>query len=151
MLKAIEPDTKLVYICNPNNPTGTICTNEALLNFINEATKTTIVLVDEAYLDYINQPSLANQVKENKNLIIVKTFSKIYALAGSRIGYAIAHPDTIMELNQLQFSPNASISVVSTAAAIASLKDDKLVTDTIARNQEARKYTIEQLQNLNIP
>ena len=151
MLKAIEPDTQLVYICNPNNPTGTICTNEALLNFINEATKTTKVLVDEAYLDFTNQPSLANQVKENKNLIIVKTFSKVYALAGSRIGYAMAHPDTIMELNQLQFSPNASISVVSAAAAIASLKDDKLVTDTIALNQEARKYTIEQLQNLNIP
>ena len=151
MLKAIEPGTKLVYICNPNNPTGTICSNKALLDFINEATKKTTVLVDEAYLDFTNQPSLANLVKENKNLIIVKTFSKIYALAGSRIGYAMAHPDTIMELSQLQFSPNASISVVSAAGAIASLKDDKFVTDTIVLNAAAREYTIEQLQKLNIP
>ncbi|MEC4049639.1 histidinol-phosphate transaminase [Flavobacterium sp. SUN046] len=151
MLKAIETDTKLVYICNPNNPTGTICSNKELLDFINEATKKTTVLVDEAYLDFTNQPSLSNLVKENKNLIIVKTFSKIYALAGSRIGYAMAHPDTIMELSQLQFSPNASISVVSAAGAIASLKDDKFVTDTIALNAAAREYTIEQLQKLNIP
>jgi histidinol-phosphate aminotransferase len=150
MLKAIEPDTKMVYVCNPNNPTGTICTSEALLNFINEATKRTKVLVDEAYLDFTDQPSLANLVTENKNLIIAKTFSKIYALAGSRIGYAIAHPDTIKEISQLQFSTNGSISVVSASGALASLKDDKFVTETILLNAEARKYTIEQLENLKI-
>lgn len=150
MLNAIDPDTKMVYICNPNNPTGTICTNESLLNFINEATKRTKVLVDEAYLDFTNQPSLANLVTENKNLIIAKTFSKIYALAGSRIGYAIAHPDTINEISELQFSTNGSVSVVSASGALASLKDDKFVADTISLNEEARKYTIEQLENLKI-
>lgn len=151
MLNAIDSDTKLIYICNPNNPTGTICANEALLNFIKEATKRTKVLVDEAYLDFTDQPSLANLVKENKNLIISKTFSKIYALAGARIGYAIAHPDTINELSQLQFYSNASVSVVSASGALASLKDDKFVTEVIYLNQEVRKYTIEQLENLKIP
>ncbi|RZK09678.1 MAG: histidinol-phosphate transaminase [Flavobacterium sp.] len=150
MLTAIDADTRLIYICNPNNPTGTICANEALVNFINEATKRTKVLVDEAYLDFTDQPSLANLVTENKNLIIAKTFSKIYALAGSRIGYAIAHPETIEEMNQLQFSPNGSVSVVSASGALASLKDDKFVTDTISLNEEARKYTIEQLEHLKI-
>ncbi len=150
MLNAIDPDTKMIYICNPNNPTGTICASEALRNFINEATKRTKVLVDEAYLDFTAQPSLANLVTENKNLIIAKTFSKIYALAGSRIGYAIAHPDTIKEISQLQFSTNGSVSVASVSGALASLKDDKFVTDTISLNEETRKYTIEQLENLKI-
>ena len=150
MLNAIDADTKLVYICNPNNPTGTICASEALLNFITEATKKTKVLVDEAYLDYTDQPSLANLVKENKNLIIAKTFSKIYGLAGARIGYAIAHPETINELNQLQFSANGSVSVVSASGALASLKDEKFVAETILLNAEARRYTIEQLERLEI-
>lgn len=150
MFNAIDADTRLIYICNPNNPTGTICASEALLNFIIEATKRTKVLVDEAYLEYTDQPSLANLVTENKNLIIAKTFSKIYGLAGSRIGYAIAHPETIMEMSQLQFSPNGSVSVMSVSGALASLKDDKFVAETILLNTEARKYTIEQLENLKI-
>jgi histidinol-phosphate aminotransferase len=150
MLNAIDTDTKMIYICNPNNPTGTICASEALVNFINEATKRTKVLVDEAYLDFTDQPSLANLVTENKNLIIAKTFSKIYALAGSRIGYAIAHPDTIKEISQLQFAANGSVSVVSASGALASLKDDKFVTDTITFNNEVRKYTVDQLENLKI-
>ena len=150
MLNAIDADTKLVYICNPNNPTGTICASEALLNFIKEATKKTTVLVDEAYLDFTDQLSLANLIQENKNLIIAKTFSKIYGLAGSRIGYAIAHPETINELNQLQFSANGSVSVVGASAALASLKDEKFVAETILLNAEARSYTIEQLERLKI-
>ena len=151
MLKAIDADTKLIYICNPNNPTGTICAGEALRNFINEATKKTIVLLDEAYLDFTDQPSLAHLVSQNKNLIIAKTFSKIYALAGARIGYAMAHPDTINEMSELQFSANAGVSVVSAAGALASLNDDQFVADTISRNAAARKYTIEQLEHLKIP
>jgi len=150
MLNAIDADTRLIYICNPNNPTGTICASEALLNFINEATKRTKVLVDEAYLDYTDQPSLANLVTENKNIIIAKTFSKIYGLAGSRIGYALAHPETIMEMNQLQFSANGSVSVVSVSGALASLRDNKFTAETILLNAEARKYTIEQLEHLKI-
>ncbi|RAR51088.1 pyridoxal phosphate-dependent aminotransferase [Flavobacterium lacus] len=150
MLKAIDADTRLIYICNPNNPTGTLCASEALLNFINEATKRTKVLVDEAYLDFTDQPSLANLVSENKNLIIAKTFSKIYGLAGARIGYAIVHPETITEMNQLHFSASGSVSIPSASGALASLKDDKFVAETILLNAEARKYTIEQLENLKI-
>jgi histidinol-phosphate aminotransferase len=150
MLNAIDAETRLVYICNPNNPTGTLCASEALLNFINEATKRTKVLVDEAYLDFTDQPSLANLVTENKNLIIAKTFSKIYGLAGARIGYALAHPETITEMNQLHFSASGSVSILSASGALASLKDNKFVAETILLNAEARKYTIEQLENLKI-
>lgn len=150
MLKAIRPDTKLIYVCNPNNPTGTICEREALVNFINDASKNAIILVDEAYLDFTTQQSLGNLVTDNKNLIIVKTFSKIYGLAGARIGYAMANKDTIEKLSELQSWANGSISVASTAAALASLKDDKFVSDTFSRNDKIRQYTIEQLEKLNL-
>ena len=88
---------------------------------------------------------------ENKNLIVVKTFSKIYGLAGARIGYAIAHPDTISYLgNNLQTWANGSVSVVSRAGAIASLADINFVNQCYAKNEEARKYTIQKLEQINI-
>jgi histidinol-phosphate aminotransferase len=150
MLKAIEPDTKMIYVCNPNNPTGTICEREALVNFINEATKKVIVLVDEAYIDFTSQKSLVNLVKENKNLIIAKTFSKIYGLAGARIGYGIANSETIEKISQLQSWSNGSVSVASVSGALASIKDEKFVSETYLLNEKARKYTVEQLERLKI-
>jgi histidinol-phosphate aminotransferase len=150
MLKAMEPDTKLIYICNPNNPTGTICEREALVDFIKEVTKKAIVLVDEAYIDFTNQKSLANLVKENKNLIIAKTFSKIHGLAGARIGYGIANPETIAEMSELQSWSNGGVSVTSVSGALASVKDEKFVAETYLLNEKTRKYTIEQLERLNI-
>ena len=150
MLKAIKSDTKLIYVCNPNNPTGTICDRNELVTFINEASKNAIVLVDEAYIDFTEQRSLSNLVIENKNVIIAKTFSKIYGLAGARIGYAIANTTTIEQLSELQSWANGSISVVSTAAALASLKDEIFVSKTYSLNEKTRKYTIEQLEKLNL-
>jgi histidinol-phosphate aminotransferase len=84
MLKAIEPDTRMIYICNPNNPTGTICEREALVNFINEATRKVIVLVDEAYIDFTDQKSLVSLVKENKNLIIAKNIFENVWIGGCK-------------------------------------------------------------------
>jgi histidinol-phosphate aminotransferase len=150
MLNDIKPDTKLIYVCNPNNPTGTICDRNKLINFINEATKKAIVLVDEAYIDFTDQKSLSTLTIENKNLIVVKTFSKIYGLAGARIGYAIAHTKTLEQLSDLQSWANGSISVASTAAALASLKDEKFVSDTYSLNQKAKQFTTEQLEKLNL-
>jgi len=150
MLKAITPDTKMIYICNPNNPTGTICERNTLLAFLKEATKKAIVLVDEAYIDFTNQQSLSSLVIENKNLIVAKTFSKMYGFAGGRIGYAVANASTINELSQLQSWPPESISVVSVTGALASLKDEKFIKETYSLNEKVRKYTIEQLERLNI-
>ncbi len=150
MFKAIKPDTKLIYVCNPNNPTGTICDRNKLIKFINEATKKTMVLVDEAYIDFTDQQSICTQAIDNKNLIVAKTFSKIYGLAGARIGYAIGNTKTIEQLGELQSWVNGSISVVSAAAALASLKDGKFVADTISLNEKARKYTIEHLEKSDL-
>ena len=150
MLKAVNSNTKLVYICNPNNPTGTICEREALVKFINQVSKNVIILVDEAYIDFTTEQSLCNLVNDNQNLVIAKTFSKIYGLAGARIGYGIANKTTIEKLSELQSWVNGSVSVASTAAAIASLKDQEFVSKTYSLNESVRKYTIDELQKLNL-
>lgn len=151
MLNAIQPDTQLIYLCNPNNPTGTICKHDELVHFVQEASKKAWVLIDEAYIDFTSEPSLSYLVTENKKLVIARTFSKIYGLAGARIGYAMANPATIEQLSRMQSWPNGGISVVSAAAALASLKDEKFVKETHALNQKARSFTIEQMERLHIP
>jgi len=151
MLKAIKPDTKLIYLCNPNNPTGTLCEREELLAFVNKASRKAIVLVDEAYLDFTGQPSLCDQVAGNKNLIIAKTFSKIYGMAGARVGYAIANPETIEKMSRLQLWSNGSVSVVSAAGALAALSDSDFLSTAALWNEKAREYTTENLERLSIP
>lgn len=149
MLKAIQPDTRLVYVCNPNNPTGTICGTNELIAFVNEASKKTLVLLDEAYIDFTKEPSLSHLVLENKNVIIARTFSKVYGLAGARVGYAVAHSTTINRISKLQ-SSNSGISVVSASGALASLAETGFVKETIKLNEIAREYTIQQLERLGM-
>ncbi|QBN18273.1 pyridoxal phosphate-dependent aminotransferase [Flavobacterium nackdongense] len=149
MLEAVNQDTKLVYICNPNNPTGTICEREALVEFVTKISQNTIVLIDEAYLEFTKQQSISNMVNDNKNIIVAKTFSKIYGLAGARIGYAIANKTIIDNLTNSQSNTNNSVSVLSKLAAIASLKDDKFVSNCYLLNENVRQYAISELQKLN--
>lgn len=151
MLRAMQPDTRLIYICNPNNPTGTVCENEALTAFITAACRHTLVMVDEAYIDFTQEKSVAQLVQQHKNLIVLRTFSKIYGLAGARVGYAIAHADTIEQLSRLQSAPGGSVSAVSAAGAIAALQDKPFVAETYAANEKVRQFTCEQLERLHIP
>lgn len=150
MRNAVKPDTRLVYICNPNNPTGTLLERTALVDFVNEVSKKTLVMVDEAYLDFTSEVSLGAIAAGNPNLVVVKTFSKVYGLAGARIGYLVGHESTVKQVASLQTWNNGDISVASAAAAIASLKDEQFVRDTVRKNEAARAYTIEQLRKHNI-
>ena len=150
MLDSMTQDTKLIYICNPNNPTGTICEREVLTDFITKVSLKTIILVDEAYLDFTKQASLSNLVNDHPNLVVVKTFSKIYGLAGARIGYAIASKAMIDNLSNLQSSPDGSNSVLSRLAAMASLKDDKFISECYSLNETVKNYTIKELKKLNL-
>lgn len=150
MRSAIRPDTRLVYICNPNNPTGTLCSRESLMKFIIQVPATVTVLVDEAYLDYTTESSLCSLVTEIENLVVTKTFSKIHGLAGARIGYALAHPKIIEKLSAMQSWPNGSVGVAAAAAALASLDDASFLSQTFSRNQSVRHYTLNQLQELNL-
>jgi len=149
MSEAVNNETQLVYICNPNNPTGTICERGELVSFIKGIPLKTLVLVDEAYIEFTNQQSLCDLIYTHPNLIIAKTFSKIYGLAGARIGYAVAGKKMIDNLTGLQSNTNNSVSVLSKLAAIASLKDKNFISDCYTLNIEARNYTISELKKLN--
>jgi len=149
MLDAITGTTRLFYICNPNNPTGTILPADTIRKAALEAAKTSLVIIDEAYLEYTDEPSQINLVV-NPNIIVVKTFSKIYGLAGARVGYAIAHRDTIKKLVALQPWANAGASAVSVAAAIACYIDTGFLQHCRERNAEAREYTSDFLKEAGL-
>ncbi|MFD2966486.1 pyridoxal phosphate-dependent aminotransferase [Sphingobacterium bambusae] len=148
MRKAIRPDTKLVYICNPNNPTSTCCDHEELLHFVEEVSKETLVLIDEAYLEFTKEKSLVELVGKTANIIVAKTFSKIYGLAGARVGYALAEKGMIEQLSKLQSLPNNNVSILSKLAAMASLKDDGFVAECYQLNERVRQYSMLELKKL---
>lgn len=151
MEKAITPGTRLIYICNPNNPTGTIVEAAALKNFVAEMSNKCMLAIDEAYLEYTNQPSMAEFVSSNKNVIVLKTFSKLFGLAGARIGYALAHPDTIKLFNSMQPWPNAGASATAVAAASATLDDTDFFNMVVQKNQAEKNKLYSLYQSLNMP
>ncbi|MBS1667103.1 MAG: histidinol-phosphate aminotransferase family protein [Bacteroidetes bacterium] len=154
MLSAINSDTQLVYVVNPNNPTSTYLKPAAMKNFCQEAAKKTAVLVDEAYLDFLDAPdneSMIPLAASNPNILVTRTFSKIHGMAGLRIGYIIGHPTRIQQLGQANFSESqVAISDLTLAAALASLKDEEYRAKVKQKNAAARAYTIKGLQKLNI-
>lgn len=143
MLAAITPKTKIVWICNPNNPTGTIVSHDEVASFLAQVPSSVLVVLDEAYCEYIDEPSFPNGLellKQYPNLVLLRTFSKIYGLASLRIGYGIGHPDVIRSINQVREPFNTSR--IGQAAALASLGDD----DFIARCREANKEGLKTLR-----
>ena len=136
MAAAITDRTKVIFIANPNNPTGTIVTATETALFMAQVPENVLVVFDEAYYEYITHPDYPHTlpyVMEGRNFIITRTFSKIYGLAGLRIGYGIAPPSIIGTMNPVRqpFNCNA----VAQAAARASLKD----TDYVKKSQELNK------------
>ncbi len=150
MLAAIDEQTAMVYICNPNNPTGTFVDTNALRNFATEASKKTMVFIDEAYTEYAELVSLADLAVNNPNIVVAKTFSKIYGLAGARVGYAIAHPDMIRKIASFQAWADGSVGIVSAVAALASLDDVNFVTDTRAKAAQARTLCSDTFRQLSL-
>jgi histidinol-phosphate aminotransferase len=138
MKESIDGNTRMVYICNPNNPTGTVIPAAELESFIKEIGPRSIILLDEAYTEFSDEPSMAKLVNDYPNLIVAKTFSKIYGMAGARAGFALAHPQTIKQLNELQPWANAGASAVTLAGALASLDDKEFISFCKKENQKAR-------------
>lgn len=150
MLKSVKSDTKLVYICNPNNPTGHLLTREKIENFINKIPENITILIDEAYIEFTNQPSFSNLVNQYKNIIVTRTFSKIYGFAGARLGYAISHPDTIKNLEKLQSWSGGEISIVTMAGGIAALDDIDFIDKVQKNNRIAKEFTIKEFEKRGI-
>jgi histidinol-phosphate aminotransferase len=154
MLRAIDIETRLVYICNPANPSSTILENSALKSFCEEASKKTVVLIDEAYNEFMDDGasrSMINIIDKNPNVLVIKTFSKIHAMAGLRIGFIIGHPSLISKIQPDYFqSSSMCISNLSMAAAMASLNDEEHKKLSKEKNESARKFTIGELKKLGI-
>lgn len=147
LLSAIKSDTKLVFFCNPNNPTGTFVETNIVESFCMEASKKTLVYADEAYLEFMEpaqQKSMVALAKNNPNIVVSKTFSKIYGLAGLRIGYLIGHPDTLKKI--ARFGDTISPSQTALAAAKASLGDEDFMKMTREKNAAARKVLTDYLE-----
>ena len=145
----------LVYVCNPDNPTGTFHPKTAIVSFIERiaaASPETVVMIDEAYFDCADDPtygSVASLAAERRNLVVLRTFSKIHGLAGMRIGYAIGQPDTLERLRLCAGS--GTLACASVAAAIASLDDTVYFARQQALNREARARLVKAFTEIGYP
>src|SRR5947208_3291794 len=139
----------LIYVCNPNNPTASITPKNDLRDFIAKTSPDTMILVDEAYFHYADIPeyeSVIPLVKDHPNLMVARTFSKIYGMAGLRCGYCVAQPEAMQRLRPHQTWD--SVNIMAIAAAIASLEDAGQVTSGQRLNRETKKFVTEELSAL---
>ncbi len=136
----------LIYICNPNNPTASITPKNDIRDFIAKTSPDTMILVDEAYFHYADSPdyeSVIPLVKDHPNLIVARTFSKIYGMAGLRCGYCVAQPETIKRMHGFQMWD--SVNIMALTAASASLDDADQVNSGRKMNTDAKNYTLTEL------
>lgn len=150
MREAINDKTKIVIVCNPNNPTGIYEEREKLLTFIDELPKSVVVIVDEAYIQFAGglSASMVPYISDERNMIVVQTFSKIYGMAGLRLGYVMANQEiiTALEGDMDAYEPN----ILALAAGDAALDDDEFVRETMEMVDEGRTYLTKELQKLGI-
>jgi histidinol-phosphate aminotransferase len=151
MLDAITPATRLVFLANPNNPTGTIFRRREWEDFLAEVPEHVIVVMDEAYCEFVEDPDYPNSLtshRPGRALLTLRTFSKIYGLAGLRIGYGIAPPELVDLMDRVRAPFN--VSSVAQAAALAALDDDEHVERTRLCNRQGREYLQAEFQRLGL-
>ncbi|MCJ8011073.1 histidinol-phosphate transaminase [Paenibacillus sp. KQZ6P-2] len=135
MLAKVNDHTKIIWVCNPNNPTGTILSEQELTAFLDKVPADVMVVLDEAYCEYVTDPSYPNSIPylgKYPNVVILRTFSKIYGLASLRIGYGVGQPDVIKLINQVREPFNTTR--VAQAAAKAALKDQEYIANCRTAN-----------------
>lgn len=139
MLSAIRPDTRLVFVCNPNNPTGTYLAGADVVSFVESVSPNTLVVVDEAYHEFVTAADYNSALPlalERDNVVVTRTFSKVYGLAGLRIGYAVGRPETLAQLRRAQVP--FSVNSAAQAGALAALAHSERLAERVAGNDEAR-------------
>ena len=151
MESQVTTATGAVYICNPNNPTGTVVESSRLRSFIESVSKRALVLVDEAYIDLVDDPegtTMIDQVKLGRNVLISRTFSKIHGIAGLRVGYGLARPDIIRRLEESRISvPNR----MGLKAALASYQDTEFLSHSRAMVRASVSFTCGFLESMKLP
>ncbi|MCF0040152.1 pyridoxal phosphate-dependent aminotransferase [Dyadobacter fanqingshengii] len=151
MEKAIDKDTKLVYICNPNNPVGAVTSTKALTDFCSRVSEKVPIFIDEAYIELVegaDNKSMVSLLKENKNVIIARTFSKIMGMAGLRVGYITAMPATLDMIKKTAKGGGSGIACTSVYAASAAMDDVEFQNNTRKLNTEAKNYLYENLKTM---
>ncbi|MEO0080828.1 MAG: histidinol-phosphate transaminase [candidate division WOR-3 bacterium] len=151
ILENITEKTKILYLDNPMNPLGTIVTKDKLGRFIEKLPNTVLTIVDNAYADYIatrKYPNAVDYVKQGRNVLALRTFSKAHGLAGLRIGYGIANPEIVGNLAKVRLPFN--VNRAAQAAALAALDDERHVNRSRRYNEEGKKYLYRELTRLNV-
>lgn len=141
MRRAMTPRTRAVFVANPNNPTGTLASAEQILHLVNEVPPTVLLVMDEAYIEFLEQPcDLLPFLRQGskRNLLLMRTFSKIHGLAGLRVGYGMGDPDLIGALEKVRQPFN--INALAQAGALAALEDSEHVARTRQNNWEGRRF-----------
>lgn len=142
--RAVQKDTKIIYIANPNNPTGSIFDADAFDTFLQKIPEEILVVLDEAYYEYVQMKNYSRSldlVRANKNVLVLRTFSKVYGLAGLRVGYGIGPVELIGAMDKIRLP--FPVSGVAQAAALAALDD----TEHVKRSLEANRAGLRQLEN----
>ena len=151
MKKAVGGDPAVVYLCNPNNPTATLTPSAEIDGWIEEASEEVLFVVDEAYYEYVEDSryrSAAKWTLERPNVVVTRTFSKIFAMAGLRLGYALAQEPTARRMREYVSADNAN--AMALAAAKASLEDGDLIPSSRLANKAARNVAVRCLDELGI-
>jgi histidinol-phosphate aminotransferase len=151
MARAITDRTKVVFISNPNNPTGTINRKDEFDRFMEDVPDGVLIVVDEAYCEYVTDPEYADSMKHlgaGRDVLVLRTFSKIYGLAGLRVGYGVTKPDIAMEMNKIREPFNTS--TIAQVAALAALADEEHVESSKRINSEGKEYLCRELDSLGV-
>ena len=153
LLSSINKNTKIIILCNPNNPTGTYIDSKSLKNFIKELPERILLIIDEAYFEFFEKDKIVDGVKfiklfPEKNIIILRTFSKIYGLASLRLGYGISKIEIIENLNKVRQPFN--VNGVAQVAGIAALEDEDFFIKTYENNLKCKKILYNFFEKLNV-
>lgn len=152
ILNRITLKTKIIFLCNPNNPTGTSIPRTELREFLSQIPGHVLVVIDEAYQEYADSAefeSAVHSIGQNKLLFVVRTFSKIYSLAGARLGYGIGSCEVVEAVNSVRLPFN--VNAIVQAGALASLEDTNHLHKSRALNREGKKMLYEAFQSLGLP
>ncbi|MBY0222708.1 MULTISPECIES: histidinol-phosphate transaminase [Sporosarcina] len=150
-LKAADDHTAIIWVCNPNNPTGNLLSSKKIKDFLDQAPKTALVVLDEAYFEYVTDPGqedAMNWIHDYDNLIVLRTFSKAYGLASFRLGYGVTNKANMAELNKVR-NPFNNNSLALAAAEVA-LGDQQFLQDCVKKNHIERKRYVDYAEKNSI-
>lgn len=151
ILSKITDKTKMIWICNPNNPTATIVTEEEVVKFFDKVPKDVLILYDEAYREYATSEDYPHDsikfLKDYPNLLVMRTFSKVYGLAGIRVGYTVGDKDIIENINKVRGPFN--VNILALEAAVAALEDKDFVKQSYDLNLEGKNYLFEEFDKMD--